>query len=78
MPESPFIKLHLSDFKSKSNPTVEISALKTGTRKIGAVDDSHYTKEEYESLKHKQKKDLASKCLKRKAEAALTLIRGWL
>ena len=54
----PLSGLHSSDFKSKSNPTVQNSALKTGTRKIGAVEGSHYTKEEYESLKQSRRKIL--------------------
>ncbi|KAI2512366.1 hypothetical protein MHU86_2028 [Fragilaria crotonensis] len=52
--------------KTKSNPTVNISAMKTGgKRKFDTVEDRYYTKDEYASLTPEQKKDLASKRLKR-------------
>jgi hypothetical protein len=52
--------------KSKSNAApVNISELKTGKRKHDAVEDRYYTKEEYTALTPDQKRDLASKRLKR-------------
>jgi hypothetical protein len=56
-------------FKSKSAPTVGISELKTsasGTkRKSEGVEDRYYTKAEYDALSADDKKELASKRLKR-------------
>lgn len=54
--------------KSKSSAnTVNISEVKThGTkRKVGAIEDRYYTKEEYNELSPDQKKELAAKRLKR-------------
>jgi hypothetical protein len=53
--------------KGKTAATINIFELKTGggRRKFEAVQDRYYTKEEYKSLTPNQKKDLASKCLKR-------------
>ncbi|KAI2496193.1 hypothetical protein MHU86_18332 [Fragilaria crotonensis] len=52
--------------KSKTNATVNISEMKSGSkRKIDSIEDRYYTKEEYHSLTPEQKKDLASKRLKR-------------
>ena len=53
--------------KAKTNATVDISELKTGgKRKLDAIEDRYYTKEEYTScLTPDQKKVLASKRLKR-------------
>ncbi|KAI2509583.1 hypothetical protein MHU86_4844 [Fragilaria crotonensis] len=53
-----------SKSKTAAN-TVNISELKTGKRKIDQVEDRYYTKEEYSALTSEQKKDLASKRLKR-------------
>lgn len=62
-----FIKQTAS--KTKGNPNVNISELKTqkeGKRKRGdEAEDRYYTKAEYESLSPAQKKDLAAKRLKR-------------
>lgn len=55
--------------KSKSNPTVGIAELKTsgGKRKgnATAIEDRYYTKAEYNALDPAQKRELASKRLKR-------------
>jgi hypothetical protein len=52
--------------KSKTSATVNISELKTGTkRKADHVEDRYYTKEEYSALTAPQKKELAAKRLKR-------------
>ncbi|KAI2513671.1 hypothetical protein MHU86_811 [Fragilaria crotonensis] len=51
--------------KGRTNATVNISELKTGKRKFDAVEDRYYTKEEYSGLTPDQKKELASKRLKR-------------
>ncbi|KAI2507210.1 hypothetical protein MHU86_7167 [Fragilaria crotonensis] len=53
--------------KGKTNATVNISELKTGgnKRKHDAVEDRYYTKDEYNALTPEQKKELASKRLKR-------------
>jgi hypothetical protein len=54
--------------KGKPTATVNISELKTGggKRKFEVVEGRYYTKEEYNSLSADQKKDLASKRLKRR------------
>ena len=53
--------------KVKTAATVNISELKTsgGKRKMDTVEDRYYTKDEYNALTTDQKKDLASKRLKR-------------
>jgi ribosomal protein S13 len=53
--------------KGKPNSSVNISELKTsgGKRKSEAIEDRYYTKEEYAALSPEQKKELASKRLKR-------------
>ncbi|KAI2507366.1 hypothetical protein MHU86_7086 [Fragilaria crotonensis] len=52
--------------KGKSNsPTVNISELKTGKCKANAIEDRYYTKDEYAKLTPEQKKEPASKRLKR-------------
>ncbi|KAI2493979.1 hypothetical protein MHU86_20553 [Fragilaria crotonensis] len=53
--------------KTRPNNTVNISELKTsgGKRKAGAIEDRYYTKDEYAALSADQKKELASKRLKR-------------
>jgi len=54
-------------FKSKPTSTVNISQVKTnaGKRKSVAVEDRYYTKAEYAALSADEKKELASKRLKR-------------
>jgi hypothetical protein len=54
--------------KTKSNPTVGISKIETGSgskHKSEAVEDRYYTKAEYDALSAEAKKELASKRLKR-------------
>ena len=51
--------------KKTTNATVNISELKTGKRKADAIEDRYYTREEYAKLTPEQKKELASKRLKR-------------
>lgn len=53
--------------KLKSTPTVGISEIKTGgnKRKSDAIEDRYYTKAEYDALDPAQKKELATKRLKR-------------
>ena len=53
--------------KTKTNATVNISEVKThgGKQKASAVKDCYYTKDEYNDLSPEQKKELASKRLKR-------------
>ena len=51
--------------KTKTSATVNISEMKVCKRKFEAVEDRYYTKKEYNSLTPEQKKDLASKRLKR-------------
>ena len=53
--------------KGKTAATVNISELKAsgGKRKFDAVEDRYYTKDEYNELTAEQKRDLASKRLKR-------------
>lgn len=54
--------------KSKTTPTVGISELKTSTgtkRKSDTIKDRYYTKAEYDALSASDKKELASKRLKR-------------
>ena len=51
--------------KGKPAATVNISELKTGKRKFDQVEDRYYTKDEYNALSAPQKKELASKRLKR-------------
>jgi hypothetical protein len=53
--------------KGKPNSSVNISELKTsgGKLKSEAIEDCYYTKEEYAALSPEQKKELASKRLKR-------------
>ena len=48
-----------------TNATVNISELKTGKRKANAIEDRYYTREEYAKLTPEQKKELASKRIKR-------------
>ncbi|KAI2513196.1 hypothetical protein MHU86_1234 [Fragilaria crotonensis] len=62
--------------KSKTNATVNISEMKSGSkRKIDSIEDRYYTKEEYHSLTPEQKKDLASKRLKRGHKPGLRIVR---